>query len=94
MLPLTLLKADFARLAKFCINLQCREVFFCFFEMRVRYKVNQPAYRCEQPEFMPQLGIGLKIKYLDKTVAGAVGSRGGGMLFKRNSLSATINLLN
>ena len=33
------------------------------------------------------LGIGLKIKYPDKTVAGWMGSRVGGMLFKRDSLS-------
>ncbi|MEM1280213.1 MAG: aquaporin [Cyanobacteria bacterium P01_H01_bin.152] len=33
------------------------------------------------------LGIGLKIKYPDKTVAGWMGSRVGGMLFKRNSLT-------
>ena len=32
------------------------------------------------------LGIGLKLKYPDKTVAGWMGSRVGGMLFKRNSL--------
>ena len=35
---------------------------------------------------MANLGIGLKIKYPDKTVAGGMGSRVGGMLLKRNSL--------
>ena len=39
------------------------------------------------PEDVLTLGSGLKIKYPDKTVAGWMGSRGGGMLFKRNSLS-------
>ena len=38
------------------------------------------------------LGIGWKIKYPDKTVAGWMGSRVGGMLFKRNFLISSKSL--
>ena len=41
-------------------------------------------------DFWQWLGIGLKIKYPDKTVAGWMGSRGEGILFKRNSLTALV----